>query len=251
MIGLCINLVLIPALVVAAGYGLRSLAVKILPLWLLRFWVYPGTAVHELSHAVACIPAMAPVQELTLFRLDGSGEVKHGPSKLGRFGDMLIALAPLVGGVVVLWLLNVVLGSPLRYASIVTGNAATDPFFLIHIGHLTAINFWESIAAANWADWRVYLLLYLVFSISLNLAPSPQDLKNATWGMVLVFVVVIAWLVIEHFLGIPVTSSALAGPVTFLLGLSHILFFYMGLSLALLGVLYGLGRLFSPSGGKG
>lgn len=250
MVGICINLVLIPALVIAAGYFLRALAVKVLPLWLLRFWVYPGTAVHELSHALACIPAMASVQEVTLFRLDGSGEVKHGPSKLGRFGDMLIAMAPLVGGVVVLWLLNLVFGSPLQYAGVVTGNGAADPLFILHVAELTFEDCWRSMTTANWGDWRTYALIYLVFSISLNLAPSPQDLKNATWGLILVLGGAIAWLVIEHFLGIPIADSPLARVTTSLLGLSHILFFYFALSYALLGVLSLIGKLLSPKGGN-
>lgn len=245
MIPLLVNLVLIPALLMLAGYGVRQFAAKTVPTGLLRFWLYPGVAVHELSHATACLPALAKVKSIVLLRADGSGEVVHDEPRVPVLGMILISLAPLAGGPLVLVLLNSLLDNPLAFRGQVTGNGARS---FVFIGHLLEFTWYDVVAAieyGRWLSWEIYVVLIATVSISLTMVPSDQDLKNASKSIVIVLAVVAAWMVISELAGF--TDDPVVRFVTWMLGFAHIGFFCFALSLGVVGVFALIAKL---TGGK-
>ena len=68
-----LNLVLGVCLLITATFGLRALWVRAVPPKVLAYLIAPGVAVHELSHALACVLTGAKVHSMVLFRSDGSG----------------------------------------------------------------------------------------------------------------------------------------------------------------------------------
>lgn len=93
------------AMALVLTVGLSYLANR----WLARLFprkqylalVAPGVAVHELSHAIACIVTGARIQQIQLFGADG-GFVKYQPSPL-PLSEAVIILAPLWGATLVVW----------------------------------------------------------------------------------------------------------------------------------------------------
>jgi hypothetical protein len=120
--------------------------------WLYYLLLAPGTILHELSHATMSLVLLVPVREVHLFRLrhepDGTvqlGEVVHAEADPVR--NFIIAVAPLVGASVLIYLLSVWL--------------------------LPKNESWEILLRSGWT----YLFLVIVFFIALGLSPSRQDLK--------------------------------------------------------------------------
>jgi hypothetical protein len=135
-----LNLALAISLFILVVYGLRALWTKALPPKVLAWLIAPGVAVHELSHALACLLTGAKIHSMVLFRSDGSGEVRHGPPKIKYIGDMLIALAPLAGGTACLLLLGILLRAPVNLYDVRTGGVQPDQFrFVLDLAGLV----WE------------------------------------------------------------------------------------------------------------
>lgn len=242
MLMLIVNTLLIPAAVITAGFGVRRMAMRLVPQRLLIFWTYPGVAIHELSHAAACIPALAKVKKITLFTARGEGEVQHTEPRLRYFGPVLISFAPLAGGIAALLLLNWLLGHPFP-AREVRGDAAGSSQFLWVLLKSSVLDLPRALTHAYWLDVRTWLMLYLGMSITLTMVPSKQDLKNCAIGAgVLLGLTLIVWLILENVLNLQSSSGVRRG-LTSVLGLAHVAFFFYALDVALLLVLWGVSKL--------
>ncbi len=241
--GLIMNVILVPAMMVGLGLLLRDTAKRIVPISLLRFWIYPGTAIHELSHTAACFATLAPVESVVLFRLDGSGEVKHQPSKLGKLGDMVIAIAPVGGGLLALWLINHLLGNPLAWAGTIKGDGAESPMFIPTLYWIAWLDIKLTLAHADWGSWRTWLMIYLSVSIAMTLMPSPQDFRNAAVGIGIVVLAVVLWVLISHLLG-ATTTGPVGAFLTMLLGYGHVVLYCYALGFLVMLILFGVSRLF-------
>jgi hypothetical protein len=120
--------------------------------WLFYLILAPGTVIHELCHASACLITLSPIYEVHLFRFRREpcgtvqlGEVVHRDT--GPIRNFLIAVAPLFGASLLIYLLSV---------------------WLLPKGES-----WEVLLRSGWT----YLFLILVFFVALGLSPSRQDLK--------------------------------------------------------------------------
>lgn len=179
-----LNFIIATTLLMAACYGLREFWVRALPPRVVAWLAAPGVALHELSHALACLLTGAKVHSITLFRPDGSGEVKHGPSKLKHVGEVIIALAPLLGATLALWGLGALLDSPLNFYHVRAREIT--PGQLVFVAQLLALvgdDIALALTTAAWTDWRTYVFLYLAMCITLAMAPSRQDFKNCGIGL--------------------------------------------------------------------
>lgn len=202
-----LNLVVAFAAFILAAYGLRALwvralPVKALPVKALAWMIAPGVAVHELSHALACVLTGAKVHSMVLFRPDGSGEVRHGPPRIKYIGDMIIALAPLAGGTACLLLLGWLLRAPVKFYSVQTSGVQPDQMrFLLDLVALVWDDLGLFLRASSWTDWRTYVFLYFAMCFTLTMAPSRQDLKNGAAGILIVCgVALIAHLVVDRLI---------------------------------------------------
>jgi hypothetical protein len=175
---------------------------KALPPKALAWLIAPGVAVHELSHALACLLTGAKIHSMVLFRSDGSGEVRHGPPKLKYIGDMLIALAPLAGGTACLLLLGILLRAPVNLYDVRTGGVQPDQFrFVLDLAGLVWDDLGVFVRAASWSDPRTYVFLYFAMCFTLTMSPSRQDIKNGAVGILVICgVVLILHLVVDRLI---------------------------------------------------
>lgn len=196
-----LNLVVAVTLLILALYAVRSLWVKALPARGLVWLIAPGVAVHELSHALACLLTGAKVHSMVLFRSDGSGEVRHGPPKLRYVGDLVIGLAPLLGGSLCLLVLAMLLKAPVNPLRSTAGVQPDQLHFLLDLAALVIDDLRLYLRGSSWTDWRTYVFLYFAICFGLTMAPSGKDLKNATVGILVVCGgVLIAHLVIDRLI---------------------------------------------------
>jgi hypothetical protein len=197
-----LNLALAITLFILLVYGLRALWTRALPPKVLAWLIAPGVAVHELSHALACLLTGAKIHSMVLFRSDGSGEVRHGPPKLKYIGDMLIALAPLAGGTACLLLLGILLRAPVNLYDVRTGGVQPDQFrFVLDLAGLVWDDQGVFVRAASWSDPRTYVFLYFAMCFTLTMSPSRQDHKNGAVGILVICgVVLILHLVVDRLI---------------------------------------------------
>ena len=103
----------VPCVLMTLSYLLRRvLSRAVRREWLLYLLLAPRTIVHELCHLVACLVTLTRVYEVHLFQLrregDGTvrlGEVEH--ADVGPVKNFLIAVAPLVGALALIYFLSV------------------------------------------------------------------------------------------------------------------------------------------------
>lgn len=244
-----LNLTLGVCLLIMAVYGLRLAWVQAIPPRVLAYLIAPGVAVHELSHAAACVATGAKVHSMVLFRADGSGEVKHGPPKLKYFGDVLISLAPLLGCTLCLVLLGVLLRAPVNFWSVRADGV--QPNQLVFVADLATL-VWNDLLlffkASSLADWRTWVFLYFAMAFTMSMAPSRQDLKNGALGILVICgVVLVIHLIVDRLL-----KADSDGPVFEFVGTAiiklHYPFAICALSLVLCGLVYLIGMPFRQLG---
>jgi len=197
-----LNLVAGVTLLIVACYFLREFWLRALPVRLLAYLAAPGIALHELSHALGCVLTGAKVLKITLFREDGSGEVRHTAPRLKYAGEVIISLAPLAGCTAAFWLLGWALHGTMNFYYVTSKGVTPDTF--TYLGQLAGLVFEDlslALTSAVWSDWRTYVFLYFSMCISIAMAPSKQDLKNCAVGLlVLCGLVLIIHLIVDRLL---------------------------------------------------
>ncbi|MFH1366482.1 MAG: M50 family metallopeptidase [Patescibacteria group bacterium] len=166
-------------LLVFLSFLISKLWSRIFPGRKFRYFVAPGVIVHEFSHALACLLTGAKVTRISLFAPEG-GFVEHGRSRFGFFGAALIAMAPIFGITLFLWLLAYWFGFSFDFQTI--------EFSSDILGNFKSLFFsaWDLVKSGA-ADWHFWIFVYLVISLSVSLAPSKQDFKNAFLGLLFLF----------------------------------------------------------------
>jgi hypothetical protein len=197
-----LNLVLGVCLLILATFGLRAFWLRAVPPKVLAYLIAPGVAVHELSHALACVLTGAKVHSMVLFRSDGSGEVKHGPPKLKYVGDVIISLAPLAGCTACLWLLGMLLSSPINFYTVRADYVHVNQLaFLADVAMLVWEDLLAFFKASALLDWRTWVFLYFAMCFTLAMSPSRQDLKNGAVGILVVCgIVLVVHLIVDRLL---------------------------------------------------
>ncbi|MGA1822119.1 MAG: hypothetical protein ACMUIG_06305 [Thermoplasmatota archaeon] len=171
-----------------------------------RMWMYsmaryvylvfaaPGIMIHELSHYAACKITGAKVTKVVLMSKTG-GSVTHGKPKGGVLGQAFVSMAPFIGIPLVLILLGLMfdqfLGCEIIWEPDLDGNVGS--VILNTIGSSFEMIY------RNIVDLSAYwFVIYLLISASLTiaLAPSKQDFKNAVWGLIAVLGGIFIWIVI-------------------------------------------------------
>ena len=197
-----LNLVAGVTLLIVSCYLLREFWLRALPVRLLAYLAAPGIALHELSHALGCVLTGAKVLKITLFREDGSREVRHTAPKLKYAGDVIISRAPLVGCTLAFWLLGWALRGSMNFYYVTSRGVTPDTFsYLGQLFGLVLDDITLALTSAVWSDWRTDGVLSFSMCISIAMAPSRQDLKNCAVGLlVLCGVVLIVHLIVDRLL---------------------------------------------------
>lgn len=173
-----------------------------------------GTPIHEISHAIACVPFRHKVDEVVLFKPDGAGTlgyVNHSYNPLSlwqQIGNFFIGTAPLVGGTASIYLLTyLMLPNSLELLSAVASStsayhkvAGATTFVLALHSELSVISKLLYQAAIE-NPYRFALWSYLTGAISLHLSPSPADMKGSVKGFILIVLLLTAFRFISNSAG--------------------------------------------------
>ena len=157
-----------------------------------RIFVGFGIIIHELSHALACMLTGAKIEEINLFHSEG-GYVKHGKSKIPIMGQIFISFAPILGGIMTLFFFSLIFDLKLPFGVV----NFQECFFQGLIFGIQEILFFIE---QNWLNWQFWIFTYLSISTIICLAPSKTDVKNAFFG---IFVVFIAGFILSYFVFVP------------------------------------------------
>ena len=98
------NLGLLIILISLLGATSNWLNGKFLNYKIVRLLYYLGAVVHETSHAIFCFLTGAEIVEINFF--SKQPHVIHLKSKLPFLGELLISLAPIIGGLFFIFLIN-------------------------------------------------------------------------------------------------------------------------------------------------
>jgi len=154
-----------------------------------------GVTIHELSHAILCIPFGHKIIRVAMFKPDSSGTlgyVEHsynGSNIYHQIGNFFIGIAPIAGGTLTIILLTV--------ACLPNGQGIIDFLFSAE-SDLRAVSGFSSLilliqsqvhgllgllfSAYEQNKLAFFAWLYLSSSVALQLSPSPADLKGAYLG---------------------------------------------------------------------
>ncbi len=156
--------------------------VRILPGIGYRIFIAPGIIIHEVSHAIGCILTGAKVLEIKVFQREG-GYVKHTPPRVPLIGKPIISLAPIFGGVIILYLLTVVFGMRNVDGAIWAGSSSTITGFVKLFE--AAFDF----IGARWTSVFFWIFIYFLIAITTTMAPSHTDMKHAVFGLGVLLVI--------------------------------------------------------------
>jgi hypothetical protein len=136
-----------------------------------RILYYFGATIHETSHAVFCILTGAKITEFSIF--SKQPHVTSQNSKIPILGQFLISLAPIIGGLAFLFVLNHYF---LSEKFIIPEISSIKDFLFTPFNLFIQINF------LNWQSW---LMILLFLNVGAMLGPSFQDLKNI-WPLIVI-----------------------------------------------------------------
>ena len=98
------NLGLLIILISLFGYISNWINWKFLNYPIIRLLYYFGAIIHESSHAILCLLTGAKITEFNIF--SSQPHVNHYKSRLPFLGELLISTAPIIGGLLFLFLIN-------------------------------------------------------------------------------------------------------------------------------------------------
>ncbi len=179
------------ALCLLSAYGLKRTATNLLVrafgpsfgLGLYALLTLPGFFLHEGAHALAALILHVPLRGVTLIPRHAADELSVGAgvrvAPVDPLRMALIALAPLLAGMVSLGLLSGTLGT-----------AGADPRPWMRLPEW--VSQWDRTGAGLWA------MLYLLWSVGSHMAPSRGDwLYVQRGGLVLLAVLVLLGLLLS------------------------------------------------------
>ena len=166
-------------------------------------WI--GTPVHELGHALLCIPFLHRITEIKLYSPNGEdgtlGYVNHAynpRNPWSQIGNFFIALGPILFGSLIIYLLvrfllpnnqallTALHGSPASFTSLsgfmslmvsVFASSSDMIYALFTGGHLH--------------QWQFWVFLYLAICISAHMELSPPDLKGLGSGLLAIIIILL------------------------------------------------------------
>ncbi len=149
----------------------------------INHWLYYfGAFVHETSHAILCLATGAKISQYKVF--NEQPRVVYSKPKLPVVGNLLISIAPLFGGIALLFLIN-------KYFLL---NQYTMPEF--SNWRFFFIDFLKFIKQINIFDWKNLITIFLLLNVGAMIGPSARDLKNV-WFLLLLLVF-IPWAFFTH-----------------------------------------------------
>jgi hypothetical protein len=197
--------------------GLDRLATRAIG-WMLYYALFSflGTIVHELGHAFFNVIFGHKILDIKLTNRDPSqGETAHvsysyNPSNIyQRIGVFFSAIGPILFGTIVVYLMAILLLGSDEFEPLRNLQTTAEQFTSVEgVGLLlTGIlgGAFDSLAliltTANLGDLKLWVFLYLAFSVGSNISLSLADLKGAATGFVSLATVVLLLNLITLWMG--------------------------------------------------
>jgi hypothetical protein len=131
---------------------------------------YFGAFIHESSHAILCLVTGARISEYKV--ITTQPHVTYSNSRLPILGNLLISIAPILGGLTFLFFIN-------KYF---LQNQFVMPPFSNWKFFLT--DFFKFIGQIKLMKWQDLVAIFLFFNMGEMISPSWQDLKNV-WVLII------------------------------------------------------------------
>lgn len=143
---------------------------------------YFGTFIHESSHAILCLLTGAKISEYKVFVKQP--HVSYSNSRLPLLGNLLISIAPMFGGLILLFIVN-------KYFF-------TNHFIMPEFSNwkLFLNDFLKLLKQIDITEWKNLVAIFLFLNIGVMLGPSWQDLKNV-WFLIIILMF-IPWIFFTH-----------------------------------------------------
>ena len=165
------NLGILIILIALLGYISNWLNLRYLNYSVVRLLFYVGAFLHELSHVIFCRLTGATITGGNIF--SRKPHVIHSKPAFPLIGQLLISLAPIIGGLLFLFLIN--------------------KYYLVNYFEIPQFSDWQSVLIAplnllsqiNLLGWQSWLMILLFLNIGAMIGPSLQDLKNI-WPIMII-----------------------------------------------------------------
>jgi len=173
--------------IVFTSFGIEKLWSKYINIKAVRFFLFPGAVIHELSHAFICLITGTTIKELNIFKLE-NGSIQYDRPKVPFLFDFFIATSPIFGCAFILILISIILGNPIR----VDETLPNEMTFSIKIVFDYAKNFLDMIWLTLNAFWKsgfrsISSVLFIIASIifTVSMAPHKSDIKYIVLGFII------------------------------------------------------------------
>ena len=180
--------------IVLTAWGVHQLWNGMIKPKVLNTILLPGTLVAQVGHVLGLLVTGATIRNTTLYKDDESRAPETTPDPQPRIpvvGPVVIGLLPMMACGTAIFFVARLLGGPV----LVNVNTSTVgpvlPTTLTGVWQLLRdqISLVESIVqattAANFADWRTWLFLYLLICLTIRIAPFPGNLRGALGAILL------------------------------------------------------------------
>jgi len=174
--------------IIFASFGIEKLWSKYLNLKIVKLFLFPGTVIHELSHAFLCLVTGTTIKDLNIFKLENSGGLQHDRPKIPYLFDFFIATAPIFGCAFILILTSIILRNPIQ----VSESLPNEMVFSMKLVFDYARNFLDMIWLTLNAFWKIGFtsinsILFIIASIifTVSMAPHKRDIKYIVLGFII------------------------------------------------------------------
>jgi hypothetical protein len=168
---LTIGIVII--IISALGYFSNWLNWRFLNYKINHLLYYFGAFIHETSHAILALATGAKIHKYKV--ITEQPQVTYSNSKIPILGNLLISIAPILGGLTFLFFLN-------KYF---LANQFMMPAF--SNWKFFYVDFFKFLKQINLTGWKDWVVIFLFLNMGAMIGPSWQDLKNV-WILILILV---------------------------------------------------------------
>jgi len=170
------------------SFGIKKLWSKYLKSKVLKTFLFPGTVVHDLSHALLCLVTGTTIKDLNIFKQEDGG-LQYDKPKVPILFDFFIATAPIFGCASAIVLISLVLGNPIR----VDETLSKEVTFSIKAVFDYAKDFldviWLTLNEFRDRGFRtisstIFIITSIIFTVSM--APHKGDIKYIVLGFLII-----------------------------------------------------------------
>jgi len=159
------------------------------------WFLYPGIIVHELSHAAGCLMTGATVTKLSISENEG-GRCEHTAPRIPVLGQVIVGMAPIIGGAAVLYLICVLLSpEALSGVPLLPGSLTFSPSGFGQFAREALEPVWKVanyLISAQFSHFGTYVFIYLLFAVATAWGPSKKDWSNSAKGIVFLLLLMLA-----------------------------------------------------------